>query len=97
MTKVLAYYDGRAIIPNGPLDLRPEDQLEVTIEVRPRLTTDEPPVGSSPAILDVLDSLPPIDPETAALFEQSLVEADVERKAEAFREMAKPGIFDDWA
>ena len=95
MTKVFAHYDGRAIIPDQPLDLLPDDLLEVTITVRPRVAVEEPPPGSPAAILAALKSMPPIDPDTAALFERSLAEADAERKAEALREMARPGIFDE--
>ena len=94
MTRTLrARFDGRTFVPLDPVDLTAGYLVRLKVEPEGGPSVGgEPLPGSPAAILKALKSMPPIDPEAAALFERSLAVAKAECKPADYR-----GTFDDLA
>jgi hypothetical protein len=57
-TTLRARYDGKVLVPQGPVDLPPGQEVELRVT-----PITDPPLGSAAAILKVMDELPPIPQE----------------------------------
>jgi hypothetical protein len=84
MTTLRARFDGRVLIPEGPVDLPVDKPLDIQVS---EATEGSYPQGSPEAILEVLRSLTPISPDAYAEFERALEEGKLPP--------TERGIFDD--
>lgn len=82
MARLRAHFDGKVLIPVGPVDLPTGRELEIEV-------TDlgDPPRGSPAAILKTLRSLPPLEAGDGDALERSIEEGKLPVRNE--------GIFDD--
>jgi hypothetical protein len=70
MTTLRAHFDGKVLIPIGPVDLPTDRELEIHVE---ELPVD--PSGSPEAIAQVLERLPILSDEDVDAFERAVEEA----------------------
>jgi hypothetical protein len=76
-TKLRAQFDGKALIPLGPVDLPTGQVLDVEVHEPQPALDDETRPGSPKAILKVLQSLQPISAEDAAELERLIEEGQL--------------------
>jgi hypothetical protein len=71
MTRLRAKFDGKVIVPEGPVDLPTGELLDVSVDLAAHA---ELPPGSPARILKTLMSIPTVTPEEAAEFERAIEE-----------------------
>ena len=83
---IRAHFDGRVLVPVGPVDLPTGQLLEIEIRSVPAGRTDPLP-GSPQAVLDAVDRLPRIPPEDLDELERAIESAKLP--------VGHRGVFDD--
>jgi hypothetical protein len=71
-TRLLARFDGKSLIPAGPVDLPMGPLLDVEVKLQTDLTA-----GSPHAILEAIRTLPPLSQDTADELEKIVAQSQV--------------------
>jgi hypothetical protein len=71
MTTLRARFDGKVLVPEGPVDLPTGPLLKVQVDLA---DPADPPPGSPAAILKALEGLAKLSPEDMAEFERTIEE-----------------------